>query len=60
MPEIRKNRVLTENATDATSLKQGLKIRSRVGAIFVTENGKQYEGLLGLLTAWDIAGTDFI
>jgi len=30
----------------------------RIGLLFVTENGKQTEKLLGILTAWDIAGAE--
>lgn len=28
----------------------------RVGAIFITENGKQSERLLGIITSWDLVG----
>lgn len=30
--------------------------RERVGAVFITEHGARDEGLLGMLTAWDVAG----
>ena len=33
-----------------------LEKHERIGMIFVTENGKQEEPLLGILTVWDIAG----
>lgn len=33
-----------------------LKKRERIGMFFVTENGRENESLLGILTVWDIAG----
>ena len=36
--------------------KKGLNGRKRIAAIFITETGKQNESLLGLITAWDLAG----
>jgi CBS domain-containing protein len=30
----------------------------RVGAVFITHSGKSDQGLLGLVTAWDLAGVD--
>ena len=35
---------------------EALKKHERIGMIFVTETGKDYELLLGILTVWDIAG----
>ena len=32
-----------------------LKIKRRLGAVFITHNGKKDESILGMLTAWDIA-----
>lgn len=34
----------------------GLKGKKRISVIFVTENGKLTETLLGLITAWDLVG----
>ena len=28
----------------------------RIGAVFITENGQRNQRLLGMITAWDIAG----
>lgn len=36
--------------------RKGLNGRKRIAAIFITETGKQNESLLGLITAWDLAG----
>jgi predicted transcriptional regulator len=33
-----------------------LEVKRRLGVIFITENGKSGEKILGLVTAWDIAG----
>ena len=33
-----------------------LKSNLRLGAVFITNSGNQNEKLLGLITAWDIAG----
>lgn len=38
--------------------RQGLKKRKRIAVVFITENGKKNEKLLGMLTAWDIAGKE--
>ncbi|KKQ29895.1 MAG: CBS domain-containing protein [Candidatus Levybacteria bacterium GW2011_GWA2_37_36] len=35
---------------------EGLKARKRIAVVYVTQNGKQEEKLLGMITAWDIAG----
>ena len=34
----------------------GLKARKRIAVVFITEKGKQSEKILGIITAWDIAG----
>lgn len=34
----------------------GLKDKKRISVIFITQNGKENEKLLGLITAWDLAG----
>lgn len=34
------------------------KDNKRLGAIFITENGKEYEKILGLITPWDIVSYD--
>jgi len=55
-------RFMSADATvaEAASLfKESLKRHSRLGAVFVTEDGKRSQKLLGLLTVWDIAGTEF-
>ncbi len=33
-----------------------LKVRKRIGVVYITERGKKEEKLLGMITAWDIAG----
>lgn len=33
-----------------------LKENKRIGMIFITQNGKKEEPLLGILTPWDLAG----
>lgn len=38
--------------------KKSLKKRKRVGVVFITETGKQTEKLIGMITAWDIAGKE--
>lgn len=38
--------------------RKGLISRKRIAVVFLTENGKPDEKLLGLITAWDIAGKD--
>lgn len=35
---------------------EAIKKRERIGMFFVTENGRDDESLLGILTVWDIAG----
>jgi CBS domain-containing protein len=35
---------------------KGLVNRKRIAVVYITENGKPEEGLLGMITAWDIAG----
>ncbi|WP_353892479.1 DUF6548 family protein [Proteinivorax hydrogeniformans] len=40
--------------------KQGLKDDKRISVIFITENGKKEEKILGLITPWDVAGYDGI
>lgn len=35
---------------------QRLKERKRIAAVYITEHGKKEEKLLGMITAWDIAG----
>lgn len=35
-----------------------LKERKRVAVVYITEHGKQDEKLLGMITAWDIAGRE--
>ena len=34
---------------------EAIKVRERIGMVFITHNGKQSEKLLGILTAWDLA-----
>lgn len=36
----------------------GLVERKRLGAVFITETGRKDESLLGMITAWDIAGSN--
>lgn len=35
-----------------------LDLHERLGAVFITENGRADEAILGMLTAWDIAGSN--
>ncbi len=35
---------------------QGLKDKKRIAVVYVTEHGKSGEKLLGMITAWDLAG----
>ena len=35
---------------------KGLKERKRVAVVYITEHGKRDEKLLGMITAWDVAG----
>ncbi len=37
---------------------QAIKVRKRIGVVFVTEHGKSNEKLLGLITAWDLASPE--
>lgn len=37
---------------------KNLKVRKRVAVVYVTETGKKEEKLLGMITAWDIAGLE--
>ncbi len=37
---------------------KALDHRDRLGAVFITESGNQSQALLGMLTAWDLAGSD--
>ena len=32
----------------------GVRKNERLGAVFITENGKETEGLLGMVTPWDL------
>lgn len=34
----------------------GLKDQKRISVVFITENGKPKEKILGMITAWDLAG----
>lgn len=36
--------------------KDGLKDNKRIATVFITETGNEKEKLLGLITAWDLAG----
>jgi CBS domain-containing protein len=36
-----------------------IQVRRRIGMMFVTQNGKPDEKLLGIITAWDLASPDF-
>ena len=38
--------------------RRGLISKRRIAVVFITENGNPDEKLLGLITAWDIAGKD--
>jgi CBS domain-containing protein len=48
----------TPLANVASSFQVNLKNKKRLGAVFVTENGRKEEKILGLITAWDVAGAD--
>lgn len=37
---------------------KAIKVRRRVGVLFITEHGKPDEKLLGMLTAWDLAAPE--
>jgi CBS domain-containing protein len=39
-----------------TLFKKRLKERKRIAVVYVTEHGKKDEKLLGMITAWDVAG----
>lgn len=34
------------------------KENKKLAVIFITENGKETESILGMITAWDLAGYD--
>lgn len=38
---------------------QAIKAHRRIGMLFVTQNGKPSEQLLGIITAWDLASPEF-
>ncbi len=38
---------------------KAIQINERIGMLFITENGKQSEKPLGIITAWDLATPDF-
>ncbi len=45
------------NIDDVRDLfERGLVERKRLAAVFITSHGNRYEPILGMLTAWDIAG----
>ncbi len=47
------------NIDDVRDLfERGLAERKRLAAVFITGSGNRYEAILGMLTAWDIAGTN--
>jgi CBS domain-containing protein len=37
---------------------EAIKVRRRIGMIFITQNGKDSEKLLGIITAWDLANPE--
>lgn len=37
---------------------EAIKVRKRIGMIFITEHGKEKEKLLGIITAWDLASPE--
>lgn len=39
-----------------TLFQEGLRERKRIAVVYITENGKRDEKLLGMITAWDVAG----
>ena len=43
-------------ATDVAGMfQEALEDKKRLGAVFVTQNGRPTERILGMLTAWDMA-----
>jgi predicted transcriptional regulator len=38
--------------------RESLQNKERLGAVFMTTNGKETEDVLGMITAWDVAGVD--
>jgi CBS domain-containing protein len=38
---------------------QAIKVRKRIGMVFITEHGKDHEKPLGIITAWDLAAPIF-
>jgi predicted transcriptional regulator len=42
----------------AARFREDLKENQRLGAVFMTENGRETEEILGLITAWDVAGAE--
>ena len=47
------------NLEDVRDLfEQGLIERKRLGAVFITDRGRKDDSLLGMITAWDIAGNN--
>lgn len=38
---------------------KAIKVRQRIGMVFITENGKSDEKPLGIITAWDLASPEF-
>lgn len=42
-----------------TVFNRAIKVRRRIGMLFITEHGKHYEKPLGIVTAWDLASPEF-
>ncbi len=38
---------------------EAIKVRHRIGMVFITQNGKESEKPLGIITAWDLASPEF-
>ncbi len=38
---------------------KAIKVRQRIGMVFITQTGKSHEKPLGIVTAWDLASPDF-
>lgn len=38
---------------------EAIQVRQRIGMVFVTQNGRESEKLLGIITAWDLASPEF-
>ncbi len=38
---------------------KAIKVRQRIGMVFITQTGKSHEKPLGIITAWDLASPDF-